>query len=204
MVDIRKLYNDLLAGKKMNDINIELILRQLSQSNDQDMRRELSDYKLAIDDFKYQVAFSSYGLANKINELPPSILQPGNTIPDPAIRGIQHSAVTLFVAYTAFVYMRSNHLEKGLDQVKDNSVLAVYKRIFRSGSQKRNEDTLAQHIRNSLCHGTFEIQQKEIIFTDYEWRLAISITKFIALCDQIYRLYQLAFEAKMQPANKAN
>lgn len=182
------------------EIDINLILRQLSDLSDQEIRKELTSYNMAIDDAKYHVAFSSYGLANKIDQLPTNILQPNDSmlIPEPAIRGIRHSAITLFCAYTAFVYMRSNHLEKGLDQVSDNSILVTYKNIFRSGKIGEGQDTLAQYIRNSLCHGDFKIGIKEVIFLGYKGELSISITDFMKLCDQIYRLYQLAFEARMQ------
>ena len=53
----------------------------------------------------------------------------------------------------------------------EDSPLRPFRDIFRAGCSKQGDDTLAQHIRNSLAHGTFEIAQHklEISFEDRNW-----------------------------------
>lgn len=141
------------------------MLKKLDELDDGQIKEALIEHDLGIDENKYQVAFSSYGVAAHIAKSSIDILKPvDSSHTDSVMRGIQHSATILFCAYTTFVYMRSKHLEKGLDTVSANSVLDTYKNIFRSGSKKQCTDTLAQRIRNALCHGTFEISSNHLIF----------------------------------------
>jgi hypothetical protein len=105
--------------------------------------------------------------------------------------------VFFFRAYTAFVFMRSEHLERGLDGVPDDSPIRPFRDFFRSGCRSRNDDTIAQHIRNALAHGTVEIKNlSTVVFSDRDWHGEIALEQFVdGLCEQILRFYFAAFEA---------
>ena len=103
-------------------------------------------------------------------------------------------ASLVFMIYTALCYMRSEHLERGLDDVHLDSPLRPFRDIYRSGCKKQGEDTLVQHIRNSLAHGTFELGTAfEVRFHDREWQEAISVPQLLELCEHVHRLYHEAF-----------
>ena len=91
--------------------------------------------------------------------------------------------------------MRSEHLERGLDHVPEGSPLRPFRDIFRAGCSKQGDDTFAQHIRNSLAHGTFEVAQHklEIIFEDRSWKASVSFDDLWELCRHVHRLYHEAF-----------
>jgi hypothetical protein len=91
--------------------------------------------------------------------------------------------------------MRSEHLERGLDHVPAGSPLRPFRDIFRAGCSKKGDDTFAQHIRNSLAHGTFEVAQHrlEVTFQDRAWTAAVSFDELWELCRHVHRLYHEAF-----------
>jgi hypothetical protein len=79
--------------------------------------------------------------------------------------------------------------------VPEASPLRPFRDIFRAGCSKQGDDTLAQHIRNSLAHGTFEVAQHklEVIFQDRSWKAAVSFDDLCELCRHVHRLYHEAF-----------
>jgi hypothetical protein len=115
-------------------------------------------------------------------------------MPELEHRGGRLRASVVFMVYTALCYMRSEHLERGLDQVPPESALRPFRDIYRSGCKKQGEDTLVQHIRNSLAHGSFELGSAfEVCFTDREWSETISVPQLRELCEHVHRLYHEAF-----------
>ncbi len=59
---------------------------------------------------------------------------------------------------------------------------------------KVGEDTLVQHIRNSLAHGTFRLgRTPEIVFTDRGWQETLAVSQLMELCEHVHRLYHEAF-----------
>jgi hypothetical protein len=91
--------------------------------------------------------------------------------------------------------MRSEHLERGLDHVPEDSPLRPFRDIYRAGCMRRGEDTLVQHLRNSLAHGTFRLglEVPEVVFTDREWSETLPACHLMELCDHVHRLYHEAF-----------
>lgn len=93
--------------------------------------------------------------------------------------------------------MRSEHLERGLDSVGSDSPLRPFRDIFRKG--RKNEDkTFAQHLRNALAHGTFELKDENLILKDdfqgRSWTGTIQVEMVLQLAEHIFRFYCLAFE----------
>ncbi|MFZ6032215.1 MAG: hypothetical protein ACOYVE_02785 [Melioribacter sp.] len=178
---------------------INNIIQKLNQVSDNKLKNELQKYKLSISIDKYNTAFSCFGVTKLLSGLDVDIVRGGlKEIPAPYIEGIRWSSIIVFRAYITFVYMRSDILERGLDRVDNSSCLKVYKEVFRAGCRNKSEDTLAQHIRNSLCHGSFKISDdfNIIQFNDRKWNIHINVKEFDSLCYHIYRLYRLAFEVK--------
>jgi hypothetical protein len=98
------------------------------------------------------------------------------------------------MVFSTLCYMRSEHLERGLDDVPESSPLRAFRDIYRAGSIKRGEDTLVQHVRNSLAHGSFQLgKSPEITFIDREWQETLALDQILELCEHVHRLYHEAF-----------
>jgi len=98
------------------------------------------------------------------------------------------------MTFTALCYMRSEHLERGLDNVPETSPLRPFRDIYRAGCTRRGEDTLVQHIRNSLTHGTFRLSRTpDVMFTDRDWQETLKLAQLMELCEHVHRLYHEAF-----------
>jgi hypothetical protein len=184
-------------------IDLSLVLKQLRSISDEQLRTELQRHGLSIPDEKFTIAFSSYGLTRWLSGVPVDILRQGAPpTPDQELNAIRWRSVFIFRAYTAFIYMRSAHLETGLDNISNDSCLLPFKRFFGSGSQKQNEDTIAQHLRNSLSHGSFSLSHdlQTVSFSDRQWQARIALQDFIdGLCEEVFRFYVAAFEANNRP-----
>lgn len=184
----------------MHDIKEALVA--LEGIPDETLRRELRALDLGLDP-KFHLAFSSYGLTKFLSAVPSDVLlKTTQGIPGPALEGIRWSGALLFRAYTAFLYMRSDTLERRLDTLPTSSPLRPFRDFFRAGSHKKDEATPAQHIRNALAHGTFVISEdmSKVRFTDRSWSEELTSSDvFDRLCHQVFRFYLAAFEATESP-----
>lgn len=178
-------------------------ISKLKEINYDDFREELKKYGFQINNDKFFITFSCYGATKLLLSLDLETFKGGiNYIPQDILKKIRVCSVVILRAYSTFVYMRSDELENKLNNVENNSCLNIYKEIFRKGTKKDNSDTLAQHIRNSLCHGTFCFNDNltEITFIDKdpyskgEWKANISVEDFDFLCKSIYIFYEIVFE----------
>lgn len=183
-------------------LDLKLMISQLKKVSDDEIITSLKAYDLGITDSKFQMAFSTYGVTRWLSGLPLECLKfNAPQIPESELDAVRWRSVFVYRAYVVFVYMRSSHLERGLDKLDDNNALTPFKKFFRSGKKKDKSDTVAQHVRNSLSHGTFELSNdlQNVIFIDQDWRCEFSVTDFIDdLCDQVHRLYACAYEAGLQ------
>lgn len=184
-------------------VDLESILKDLESVSDEDMLRSLSALDFCIDQEKYEMAFSLYGMTKYCSDMDISELHKLF----PAAEISRFRSVIVFRAYTTLVYMRSDTLERSLDKLSDNSSLGPFKRYFRSGKQPK-EATLAQKIRNSMCHGSFSIDIKEISFWNGkvpgEDREKIDLSQFFdRFCPQIFRFYSMAFLAGKGASQKS-
>jgi hypothetical protein len=180
-------------------INLSSIITELQSVTDNDLRQELNAYGLSISDDKFHNAFSAYGLSNFLSGTPLATLRANTNIPDAEMNGIRWNGVFILRGYISMVYMRSIHLERGLDNIPDSSPIYPFKRFFRSGSIRDGEDTIAQHIRNAFAHGTFELSSnmQHITFNDKNWTASVQTSEFIdGLCEQVFRFYVAAFHVK--------
>lgn len=176
-------------------VDLKLVLERLESVQNNALKNEIDKLNLSIASGKFSNAFACYGVTKYLcNEDIQGLKSNLKQITDSKMESIRWRSVFVFRAYTAFVYMRSDTLEKGLDNVDNSSSIKPFKDFFRSGSHKNNEDTIAQHIRNSLCHGSFEFKENVIIFSDRKWEAQISMNDFNSLCKQILRFYYRAYE----------
>jgi hypothetical protein len=176
-------------------MNLKPLLGQLRAISDDELRRALQQEHLAITADKYTTAFSCIAVAYNLRALDFSVRTAPPDIPDEHIQQNRQRASIVFLVFTALQYMRSEHLERGLDHVAEGSPLRPFRDIFRAGSAKRGEDTFAQHIRNALAHGTFEVAQHklEVIFHDLTWTATVGFDELWELCRHVHRLYHEAF-----------
>lgn len=195
------------------DLNpiISNVINSLLLLSDEDIRDQMRIYNLSINDTKYFQAFSAYGLTRLLSGLKQEYLKGGLlSIPDYELERIRWVGVFVFRAYTTFVYMRSDTLERNLDRVPLDSALRPFRDFFRKGSKDEGGDTIAQHIRNSLSHGTFSISDdmQTVLFSDENpyksndaWQGQMMAKDFTeGLCAQIFRFYYLAFQVHKENA----
>lgn len=177
-------------------------VQQFKSINDSDLRVGLKSLNLEIEDGKFTQGFSAYALSEAIARLDRSMIRnilgtPIDKVPDEAFDGNCWRAAFIFKSYTTFVYMRSEVLERGLDSVQSSSPIRPFRDFFRAGDGRNHEDTVAQHIRNSICHGTFTISQdfKTVLFTDRSWKASIEASQiYDHLCEQVKRFFMIAYE----------
>jgi hypothetical protein len=176
-------------------MDIKPLLAELRAVSDDELRRALQLERLSITADKYTTAFSCIAVAYDLRTLDFSITTAPPDIPRETLRRNRQRASIVFLAFSALQYMRSEHLERGLDHVPEGSPLRPSRDIFRAGCSKQGDDTLAQHIRNSLAHGTFEVAQHklEVVFQDRNWKAAVSFDDLWELCRHVHRLYHEAF-----------
>lgn len=174
-------------------MDIEDLLDRLRAVSNHDLRKALQSEQLLIDDEKFQTAFNCVGASHDLSR--PDIDFGGPSgIPPEVIRSGRMRASAVFMAFTALCYMRSEHLERGLDHVAASSPLRPFRDIYRTGCKNQGDDTLVQHIRNSLAHGTFRLKTTpEIVFTDRSWTEVLVVSQLMELCEHVHRLYHEAF-----------
>ena len=174
-------------------MNITPLLQRLRAISNNELRAALCSEHLQISDEKFQTAFQCIGASHDLGRPNVDFQGPPDVNPE-VIRGMRLRASVVFMTFTALCYMRSEHLERDLDNVLVTSPLRPFRDIYRAGCAKRGEDTLVQHIRNSLAHGTFRLSRTpEVVFIDRDWQETLEITQLMELCDHVHRLYHEAF-----------
>ncbi len=171
------------------------LLTELKAVSDADLSAALSRYNLCISDNKLHAAFSAYGLSNFLSGASIATLRSNTNVQDAQLNAIRWTGIILLRGYVAMVYMRSNVLEQGLRNVEQNDSIYPFSRAFRSGNIRNGQGTIAQHIRNSYSHGTFELSAEldTIKFTDNKWAATLKTEEFIdGFCYQVFRLYAAA------------
>jgi hypothetical protein len=176
-------------------MNLKPLLAQLRGVSDDQLRRALEQEHLTITADKYTTAFSCVAVAYNLRSFDFAVRTAPPDIPPETLRQNRLRASIIFLVFTALQYMRSEHLERGLDHVAEGSPLRPFRDIFRAGCAKQGDDTFAQRVRNSLAHGTFEVAQHklEVIFQDRAWTAAVSFDDLWELCRHVHRLYHEAF-----------
>jgi hypothetical protein len=183
-------------------IDLQPIIHNLSNITDESLKGEIRNLGLAISDDKFSNAFACYGLTKRLSSLETRHLRGGVLIPDKELELIRWKGVFVLRAYITFVYMRSEHLEHGLDNVSEYSSIKYFKEFFRKAKKKnkvgKEDRPLGQRFRNSLSHGTFYISNdlRIVSFEDIDgWMADVLCKDFIdELCEQILRFYYCAFE----------
>jgi hypothetical protein len=187
-------------GGTMAILDLTQVLRKLKTISDEHLVKEINGLGLHITDSKFNIAFSAYGLTKFLSGASREVLRCNvQDVPDEVMESIRWNGVFLFRSYTTFLFMRSEQLEFGLDSVTDDSPLRPFRDFFRNGSIRRGDDTIAQHIRNSLAHGTFELSSdlEVVTFEDWNWKAKIKTKDFFdGLCEEVYRFYCAAFKRK--------
>lgn len=186
----------------MSIVNIEDIISDLSSVPTDIIMAELRKLEVDISDSKFHHVFSAYGLSNFISGAPLHVLRGNTETPDDEMNGIRWNGVFIIRGYVAMVLMRSNHLERGLDAIHEESPLIPFKKHLRAG--KRGEETITQHIRNAFSHGSYEFESNMqiITFQDRDWRASIKTSQFLdGLCEQVFRFYMAAYESKLSLRN---
>ncbi len=174
-------------------MDIAPLLERLRAVSNDDLRTSLQTQHLSIDNAKFQTAFQCVAASHDLSRPDIDFRGPPD-VPAQVIRGGRLRASVVFMVYSTLCYMRSEHLERGLDDVSEESPLRAFRDIYRAGCKKRGEDTLVQHIRNALTHGTFHLgQSPEITFIDREWQETLGLDHIIELCEHVHRLYHEAF-----------
>lgn len=187
----------IMFSSRMNILDISSILEQLASVPDELLRNELRELSFDVPDWKFHTAFSAYGATKLLASLDENAFSGGLPIPSGELAGIRHTSVLLLRLYASLVYMRSDTLERGLDSVLVDSKLSLFNKLYRSGSKKKNESTLPQHIRNALCHGGIEfLDNGNLRFTDRSFKVEMPGHQVSDLCHHVFRLYCLAFEAQ--------
>ncbi|MDX9966965.1 MAG: hypothetical protein RBS26_08210 [Sulfuricurvum sp.] len=174
-------------------MDIAPLLERLRAVSNDDLRASLQTQNLSIDDIKFQTAFQCVAASHDLSRSDIDFCGPPD-VPVQVIRGGHLRASVVFMIFSTLCYMRSEHLERGLDDIAEDSLLRAFRDIYRAGSIKRGEDTLVQHIRNALTHGTFQLgQSPEITFIDREWQEILVLDQIMELCEHVHRLYHEAF-----------
>lgn len=174
-------------------MDITRLLERLRAISNDDLRAALGAERLGISNEKFRTAFQCIGASHDLGRPDIDFKGPPD-VPPERVRGMRLRASVIFMTFSALCYMRSEHLERGLDNVPEASPLRPFRDIYRAGCMKRGEDTLVQHIRNSLAHGTFQLSQTpEIVFTDRDWEETLAVPQLMELCEHVHRLYHEAF-----------
>jgi hypothetical protein len=175
-------------------MDIEHLLLRLRAVSDNDLRSALKAQSLLITDERFLTAFGCVGASHDLARFDIDFRGPPD-IPAIEIRGMRLRASVVFMVFTTLCYMRSEHLERGLDNVPETSILRAFRDIYRAGCVKLGEDTLVQHIRNSISHGTFRLGlTPEVLFADRAWQESLTIRQLMELCEHVHRLYHAAFQ----------
>jgi len=174
-------------------MDITPLLERLRAVSNDELRAALRSEGLDISNEKFQTAFQCVAASHDLGRVDIDFHGPPD-MPKEVIRGHRLRASVVFMTFSALCFMRSEHLERGLDAVSEDSTLRAFRDIYRSGCTKLGEDTLVQHIRNSMAHGTFRLgRTPEIVFTDRTWEETLPIPQLMELCEHVHRFYHEAF-----------
>lgn len=174
-------------------MDITLLLDQLRSVSNDELRAALRSESLGISDEKFETAFQCIGASHDLGRSDIDFRGPPD-MPVEVIRGYRLKPSVVFMTFSALCYMRSEHLERGLDGVSESSPLRAFRNIYRAGCMRLGEDTVVQHIRNSLAHGTFRLGRTlEIVFIDRCWQETLQVPQLMELCAHVHRLYHEAF-----------
>jgi hypothetical protein len=174
-------------------MDIAALLQRLRAVSNEELRAALRTEQLGISEEKFQTAFQCIAASHDLGRVDRHFGGPPD-LPAEVIWGMRLRASVVFMTFSALCYMRSEHLERGLDGVSEDSPLRAFRDIYRAGCMRLGEDTLVQHIRNSLAHGTFLMRREpEIVFTDKGWQETLAVPQLLELCEHVHRLYHEAF-----------
>ena len=174
-------------------MDITPLLEQLRVVSNEELRVALHAESLSISASKFQTAFQCVAASHDLSRPDIDFRGPPD-VSEQVIRGGRLRASAVFMVFSALCFMRSEHLERGLDYVPEDSPLRPFRDVYRAGCIRRGEDTLVQHIRNAVAHGTFELgQTPQITFNDREWRETLELDQLMELCEHVHRLYHEAF-----------
>jgi hypothetical protein len=174
-------------------MDISALLQRLRAVSNDELRASLAAEHLGIRREKFQTAFECVAASHDLGRTDIDFCGPPDISPE-VIRSHRLRASVVFMTFSALCYMRSDHLERGLDGVPEDSPLRAFRDICRAGCMRLGEDTLVQHIRNSLAHGTFRLGQlPEMVFTDRDWEETLAVAQLMELCEHVHRLYHEAF-----------
>lgn len=174
-----------------------LLVRLRAVSNDE-LRAALRSERLEIENERFQIAFQCVAASYDLSR-PETALGGPPGVPLKVVQSHRFRASIIFLLYSTLCYMRSKHLERGLDEVPQVSPLRPFRDIYRTGRMAHGEDTVVQHIRNSLAHGSFQLQiAPKIVFSDRAWREEFDVSQLKELCEHVHRLYHEAFGEEVQ------
>lgn len=174
-------------------MDIAALLERLRAVSNDELRAALQAKNLGIKEERFQTAFECIGASHDLRRPDIDFGGPPD-MPAEVIRSLRLRASVVFTAFTALCFMRSEHLERGLDDVSGDSPLRAFRDVYRAGCTKRGEDTFVQHVRNSLAHGTFRLgHTPAVVFTDRDWEETLPLDQLLELCEHVHRLYHEAF-----------
>jgi hypothetical protein len=124
-------------------MDLKPLLARLRSVSDDELRRALQQESLSITADKYTTAFSCIAVAYNLRSLDFAVRTAPPDIPSETLRQNRQRASIVFLVFTALQYMRSEHLERGLDHVAEASPLRPFRDIFRAGCSKQGDDTFA-------------------------------------------------------------
>lgn len=179
-------------------MDLSNLVKQLQAVSDEELRAELHKHRISMPDERLDFAFASYGITRWLAGIPVAVLREGAPpIPDRELDAVRWKAVFVFRVYTALVYMQNEYLKQLLDNVPEDSPLLPFQHLFGSGSQEQGEDSLAQHLRNSLCRGTFNVSPdlQTAFFYDGGWEAKVAMPDLMdGLCEEAFRFYTVAYQ----------
>ncbi|MBA3314656.1 MAG: hypothetical protein H0T47_15390 [Planctomycetaceae bacterium] len=183
-------------------MDITPLLERLRAISNDELHAALRAERLEISDEKFETAFQCIGASHDLWRPDVDFKGPPDVPPD-VIRGLRMRASVVFMTFSALCYMRSEHLERGLDNISETSPLRPFRDIYRAGCMKLGEGTLVQHVRNSLSHGTFRMSRTpDVVFTDRCWQETLAVAQLKELCEHVHRLYHEAFDKEVpRPAH---
>jgi len=178
-------------------------VKKLAAVSQQDLCKALENINFKINEERFNIGMVCYGTTVVVDSLPPQTFRNLFKMPDDASDAQSKTAqlvgAVVLRAYTCFVYMWNDVLERGLDAIPQNSPAWPYREFFRRGCQDNGDDSIAQHIRNSLAHSTFEIRydRASIRLVDRNWSEETSLFALHQqLCPLIKDFYLCAYQVK--------
>lgn len=180
--------------------------RELAAVDDSQIVTAVRASHFSLPETKFKISASCLGALHVLNQL---------LLPDFHRRSLLRSRNQAYAAktisevvllgYVCFVYMWSEQLERGLDDLPVDSEAHVFRKIFRLGSKRTCDDSVAQHIRNSMAHGSFTLSSQDdeidpavfpgetLVLRDRDWVGAFDIGEFTLVCLQVRRFYRCAY-----------